>query len=615
MSSRSSNQENGFTLIELVIAIAISGILIGAIGTAFITSLRGTATAHDRFVASNGAHTLSTYFTTDVQSTNPDMVSTDPAATLGCASEPPSTTRNVLRLRWSEQTTATDVTAFSVSYRTKWIDDGDAIQGPTSEYSGTSTDQYQLVRYSCSDTDPGTTSTDVATIVGDAPLADHVVVSELDQPVSPTQTAAAVSGQNITLTAYAALGKSETTPYSYGFKAAMRTPDPVPHVSSVARVGTSPTNASAIAWTVTFSEAVSGVDTADFSLVSTGSMSGGSVTTVVGAGTTYTVTANPGTGQGTSTLKVEDNDTIVSTLDPDKLGGTGNDNGDFVGVSYTVDRVAPTLTVALASTQAATTSTLPISFTVTFNESVTDFDDATDITNAGTAPGATFSISGSGKDYTVSASVTGDGTVQPRVEAAAAIDAAGNTTSLTTSSAIVTYSTSGPTVTITNVQLENQNNAAGIGTLEKDDTVTITFSDSMKVDTFCSTWSGATPSLTANDLVEVTVTDGGSGNDVLTVSTTSGCTFNLGSINLGSAGWVSGTSTYGGNGGGASEIAYNDSTQQLTITIGDKNSGPSAPGAAVADVTPTYTSHSNIRSSTLGTISNSPYTATSGSRF
>src|SRR5687768_3364635 len=94
----SSGHESGFTLVELLIAIALSGILMVAITTAFVVTLRGTATAHDRLVASNGSHTLSTYFTADVESSNPDFTSTAAAATTGCFSEPPVST-NVLRLQ------------------------------------------------------------------------------------------------------------------------------------------------------------------------------------------------------------------------------------------------------------------------------------------------------------------------------------------------------------------------------------------------------------------------------------------------------------------------------------------------------------------------------------
>ena len=610
--NKSSEREGGFTLVELLIAIALSGMLIVAITTVFVATLRGTATAHDRLVASNGSHTLSTYFTADVESANPDLATVDPAATIGCASEPPAST-NVLRVQWSERTTSTELRAFSVSYRIL-ASDTDSTPG---------SDKWQLVRYSCSASqDPFTTT--MANVLSLGALTDHVVVAELHEPVAPNRTEACIGttctpaqpSQVVSLKAFAALVKGESAPYSYTFSATMRTPEPAPRVVSITRNGPAATNAATVAWTVKFSEPVTGVDAADFAFTYTGNATGASVASVAGSGTTYTVTANTGSGQGTLALTVDDNDTILSTIDNDPLGGSGTDNGNYTGGGYTVDRLAPAVVVTQSTGQADPASALPILFTATFNESVTDFDDAADVTNTGTAPGAVFSITGSGKDYVISVTtLTGSGTVVPSVIAAAAKDSAGNgnTVSSNGTDNQVTYNAGAPTVNITNVELRNSGGGgSNVGQLERDDQVVITFSDSMDVDTFCSTWTGTTPSITANGVVRVTVTNGGAGNDVLMVTTTSGCTFNLGSVNLGSAGWVTGTTNFEGNGGSASEIAYNDATRQLTITLGGGTSGPSGVPAS----TPIYSADTtNIRGSNGGAIVNSPKAATGPSRF
>src|SRR5204863_2635445 len=68
-----------------------------------------------------------------------------------------------------------------------------------------------------------------------------------------------------------------------------------PTVSSINRAGGSPTNASSVSFTVTFSENVTGVDTTDFALTTTG-VSGASVSSVSGSGASYTVTASTGSG-------------------------------------------------------------------------------------------------------------------------------------------------------------------------------------------------------------------------------------------------------------------------------------------------------------------------------
>ncbi len=113
-----------------------------------------------------------------------------------------------------------------------------------------------------------------------------------------------------------------------------------PTVSSINRVSATPTNAAIVQWTVTISESVPGVGvgTADFALVQGGGVSGASITSVTGSGTTYTVTANTGTGDGTLGLNLVDDDSIVD-LAGNRLGGTGTGNGNFTGQVYTITRV------------------------------------------------------------------------------------------------------------------------------------------------------------------------------------------------------------------------------------------------------------------------------------
>lgn len=109
-----------------------------------------------------------------------------------------------------------------------------------------------------------------------------------------------------------------------------------PSVSAMVRADANPTNgASSVSWTVTFSEPVTGVDAADFALVPGGGVSGTSITSVTGSGLVWTVTANPGVNTGTLGLNLVDNDTIIDAAG-NRLGGTGNGNGNFTGEVYTV---------------------------------------------------------------------------------------------------------------------------------------------------------------------------------------------------------------------------------------------------------------------------------------
>ncbi len=199
-----------------------------------------------------------------------------------------------------------------------------------------------------------------------------------------------------------------------------------PTVQSINRVGTTPTNAASVSWTVLFSESVTAVDAGDFTLVTTGTVAGATITTVSGSGNQYTVTANTGTGNGTLGLNLVDNDTILDTS-ANPLGGPGV-NGNFTGQSYTIDKTQPTVTITQAAGQADPTNTSPINFTVTFSETVTGFA-SNDISFAGSTVGGTLTavVTGTGPTYNVAVSgMTTAGNVVASVPAGAATDAAGN---------------------------------------------------------------------------------------------------------------------------------------------------------------------------------------------
>ncbi|MBI3175949.1 MAG: S-layer homology domain-containing protein [Chloroflexi bacterium] len=100
-----------------------------------------------------------------------------------------------------------------------------------------------------------------------------------------------------------------------------------PSVISNLRASTNPTNAASVEFMVTFSETVTNVDTADFTLTKTGSISGESIANVSGSGSTRTVTVNTGMGAGTLRLDIPNGATISD----------GNNN--LVGLPYTSGQV------------------------------------------------------------------------------------------------------------------------------------------------------------------------------------------------------------------------------------------------------------------------------------
>ena len=248
-----------------------------------------------------------------------------------------------------------------------------------------------------------------------------------------------------------------------------------PVVQSINRADPSPTNASSVSWTVTFSEPVTGVDATDFALMSASLGGTPAITNVTGSDATYTVTASTGSGSGVLRLNLVDDDSIEDAA-TNKLGGTGAGNGGFIGEAYTIDRLAPSVTVEQAGGQTDPTNTQPIHFTAVFTEPVTGFGPG-DVTLGGSAGhgSATVTITPlmpNSYDIAVSG-LTSDGTLTASIGADSASDGAGNGNSASTSADnSVTYDTGAPTVTSIDRADANPTSAASVSW-------TVTFSESV----------------------------------------------------------------------------------------------------------------------------------------
>ena len=144
------------------------------------------------------------------------------------------------------------------------------------------------------------------------------------------------------------------------------TPILLPAISSINLATTSPTNATSVSYNVTFDAAVTGLTASDFSLTTTGSVTGASLGTVSGSGTTYTVTVNTGTGDGSIGLNLA-NATGISPGVATSL--------PFTGQAYTIDKTAPSATSLVYASNNATNSAFAkvgdvISLTFSTSESV-----------------------------------------------------------------------------------------------------------------------------------------------------------------------------------------------------------------------------------------------------
>ena len=104
-------------------------------------------------------------------------------------------------------------------------------------------------------------------------------------------------------------------------------------VESIKRNDPSPTTSTSVTYTVKFNAPVTGVDHDDFSLVTTGEISGASFSASTGSGDTYTVTVDVTSGTGTLRLDVKNSGTGIQDL-------AGKDlNGGFTsGEVYTITR-------------------------------------------------------------------------------------------------------------------------------------------------------------------------------------------------------------------------------------------------------------------------------------
>src|SRR5581483_8232131 len=140
-----------------------------------------------------------------------------------------------------------------------------------------------------------------------------------------------------------AVGNAATVPAT----GALYTIDRTAPTATITLAGSSPTTAATAQWTVTFSESVTGVAVGNFSAV-TGGLSGSpAVTGVTGSGTTYTVTASTGYGNGTLHVDLTSAGSIL-----DAAGNTAS--APATGASYTVNRPAPTVTTVLLSNGGST---------------------------------------------------------------------------------------------------------------------------------------------------------------------------------------------------------------------------------------------------------------------
>ncbi len=102
--------------------------------------------------------------------------------------------------------------------------------------------------------------------------------------------------------------------------------------ATITRLGANPSSSATVQYSVVFTEAVTGVSMADFTLTATG-VTGASITSVTGSGTTYTVSINTGSGNGSIDLDLKSNTDVVDNAGNVAVGSDGP--------TYTIQKLIP----------------------------------------------------------------------------------------------------------------------------------------------------------------------------------------------------------------------------------------------------------------------------------
>jgi gliding motility-associated-like protein len=330
----------------------------------------------------------------------------------------------------------------------------------------------------------------------------------------------------------------------------------VPTVLSITRTGNATINGTSAQFLVTFSENVTGVNTSDFSITSTG-ITGPAVTFVSGSNDTRTVTVNTGTGSGTLRLDLKSSGTgIINTI--------GNDiqAGYTAGEVYTIDKAIPTLTAVTIASNNANIAKAKTGDVVTLNFTASETIGTPVVSILGNTATVTNTAANDWTATYTTQAGDADGVIPFNIAFADVAGNVGTAITATTNASSVTFDKTAPTLTAATIVSNNASNQIA----KTGDIITLSFTASEAV---------ALPVVTiAGNPVVPTSAGGNSFTAAYTLTgteTEGAVAFNIAFTDLtGNAGTAVTATT------NSSSVTYDKTIPNLsTVTIASNNLSPS----------------------------------------
>ncbi|MDN3673246.1 MBG domain-containing protein [Flavobacterium branchiarum] len=241
----------------------------------------------------------------------------------------------------------------------------------------------------------------------------------------------------------------------------------VPAILSITRTGSATTNSTLVEFLLTFSENVTGVNTTDFSITTTG-INGPFVTSVIGNNNTSTVTVNTGTGSGTLRLNLNSSGTGI-------INSIGNEiQVGYSGEVYTIDKTIPTLTTVSITSNNANTEKAKAGDVITFSFTASETISTPVVSIFGNAATVTNTAANNWTATYTTLATDANGVIPFNIAFTDVIGNVGTAVTATTNASSVTYNKTIPTLTTVAIVSNNTSNQ----TAKTGNTIFLTFTAS-----------------------------------------------------------------------------------------------------------------------------------------